>query len=246
MWPRGIAELARGAVHLFYPGRCFLCDRMLPDDNAGLHSVCTECTFASTHDSSKTCPHCAATVGPHTHTLNGCYTCRGAGFRFDAAIRLGPYEGLLRDAILRAKKSGGEAVAEALGTIYADVRSSELLACGADVVVPIPLHWRHRFIRGHNQAEEIARAVAVKLKLPCKTNWLRRVKPVVQHSQPSALARRESIKGAFSIASRARLAERTVLLVDDVMTTGSTLSEAAGVLKQAGAKCVMAGVIARR
>ena len=75
---------------------------------------------------------------------------------------------------------------------------------------------------------------------------LRRVKPVSQHAQPSASARRENIRGAFAARPRASLAGRAVLLVDDVMTTGATAAEAARVLRAAGVARVVVAVLARR
>jgi len=144
------------------------------------------------------------------------------------------------------KTSSGDGLAEVMGTIYAEVRGGELTAASVDLVVPVPLFWWHRLMRGHNQAESLAREVAAELDLPCKPGWLRRTRPAVQHLQPSASARRENVKGAFALVPHARFAGRTVLVVDDVMTTGSTLSEVAGVLKNAGAKRVVAGVLARR
>ena len=100
--------------------------------------------------------------------------------------------------------------------------------------------------RGHNQAEAVAREIAAGLGRPCEPGWLRRVTAATQHAQSTASARRENVRGAFLVTPRAKPAGRTVLLVDDVMTTGSTLSEAAGVLKAAGAGKVVAAFLARR
>ncbi len=176
----------------------------------------------------------------------GCPACRDRGFRFDATIRLGPYDGRLRDAVLRMKSAPGEALAEMAGRLLADERRDALKAAGVGVVVPVPLHWRRRWARGYNQAEAIARELAARLGLPCLPRALRRVWPAPQQAQPSATARRENVRGAFRVAPRASGPGRAVLLVDDVMTTGSTAGEAARVLKEAGAAKVVVAVLARR
>jgi ComF family protein len=175
----------------------------------------------------------------------GCPACRDRTFAFTRAVRLGPYVGKLRDGILRTKSGAGEAVAEMLGRVFAEERASWLKAAGVGVVVPVPLHWRTRWRRGYNQAEAIARELAVALGCDFRPGWLRRVKPAAQHAQPSATARQENIRGAFRCGPRARLASNVVLVVDDVMTTGSTAGEAARTLRAAGAAEVVVAVLAR-
>jgi len=151
----------------------------------------------------------------------------------------------LRDGILRTKHASGEPVAEMLGRTFAESANVALKQCGADVVVPVPLHWRGRWSRGYNQAESIGREIAVALGVEFRAAGLRRLKPAVQHAQPSATARRQNVRGAFRVGRRANFVGRTVLVVDDVMTTGSTVSEAARVLREAGATKVFVAVLAR-
>lgn len=143
------------------------------------------------------------------------------------------------------KSGSGEALAEMLGRIQAEQNAAHLQAAGIQAVVPVPLHWRRRWTRGYNQAEAVARELAGTLGVVFGAGWLRRVKPATQHAQPSASAREANIRGAFRCRPRASLAGRTVLLVDDVMTTGSTVGEAARMLRQAGAGGVVVAVLAR-
>lgn len=244
MW-RGLAELVRGVGQLVYPNACLICDA--PEDEAAVfrHGLCLECVRSVTTDPAETCPYCAATTGPHTDLSSGCPACRNRTYAFSRAVRLGPYGGKLRDGILRTKSGGGEAVAEMLGRVFAEERVSWLKSAGVNVVVPVPLHWRTRWRRGHNQAEAIARELAAVLGCEYRPGWLQRVKPAPQHAQPSATARQENIRGAFRCGKRASPGARAVLLVDDVMTTGSTAGEAARTLRAAGAAEVMVAVLAR-
>jgi ComF family protein len=186
------------------------------------------------------------TVGPHTDVSNGCASCRNQSLGFDAALRLGPYDGRLSDAVLRMKHAPGEPVAESFGRLFAERHGAAMKAAGIDLVVPVPLHWLRRWSRGYNQAEAIGREIAAAAELEFSPGCLRRVKSASQHAQPSATARRENIRGAFRHRPRASVSSRTVLLVDDVMTTGGTAGEAARILKEAGAEKVIAAVLARR
>jgi ComF family protein len=245
MWLRGFAEVARGLGQLIYPNACLVCDAPEVDGAAFRHGFCCECVASVTADSADVCPRCAATVGPHTDVSSGCLACRNQSFAFTQAVRLGPYDGRLREAILRMKSAAGEPVAEMLGRVFANRAAPKLKTVAPDVVLPVPLHWRSRWARGYNQAGAVARELAASLGVPCLPGWLRRVKPAAQHAQPSAAARRENIRGAFRTGRRASLSGRTVLLVDDVMTTGSTAGEAARMLREAGAARVVVAVLAR-
>lgn len=246
MWVRGLAELANGLTNLLYPHSCLICGAGEPHDAAFRHGLCSSCHAAVTADTAERCPRCAATVGPHTDVSAGCPACRDLSVGFETAVRLGPYEGRLREAILRMKSAGGEPLAEMLGRVFAERHLAAFKSAGIDLVVPVPLHWRRRWVRGYNQAEAVARELARLPGLPLLAGCLRRVSSTAQHAQPSATARRENIRGAFRHNPRASVASRTVLLVDDVMTTGSTVGEAARVLKQAGAAKVVVAVLARR
>jgi ComF family protein len=133
-----------------------------------------------------------------------------------------------------------------MGRVFGDVASPRLREFAIGLVVPVPLHWRRRFSRGHNQSAAVARELARGLGVEFAPRALRRIRQTPQQIQPSAAARRENVRGAFRVNPGARLVGRTVLLVDDVMTTGSTASEAARTLRSAGAGNVVAAVLARR
>jgi predicted amidophosphoribosyltransferase len=114
-------------------------------------------------------------------------------------------------------------------------------------VVPIPLHWRRHWHRGYNQAEEVARGVARRLALRLSRRTLLRsvATPLLAELGPSARA--EAMRGAFRVRRGmvSGLRGRTVVLVDDVLTTGATCGEAARALKRGGAARVIAVVLAR-
>jgi predicted amidophosphoribosyltransferase len=108
-----------------------------------------------------------------------------------------------------------------------------------------PLHWWRHWQRGHNQSEALARALARRLGVPCRPRWLRRVRHTPRQTQQPPSARADNVRGAFRARRGAPLAGTTVLLVDDVLTTGSTASEAARALRAAGAGRVVVAVLGR-
>jgi ComF family protein len=143
-------------------------------------------------------------------------------------------------------KSGtGEGLAEMMGRVFWEAACARLRSAGVDVVVPIPLHWRRYWSRGYNQAAAVGREVAGGLGVMFGS-LLRRVRHTPQQVQPSAAARRENVRGAFRVRRGASLSGRSVLLVDDVMTTGSTVREAARTLREGGAIRVVVAILARR
>jgi ComF family protein len=159
-------------------------------------------------------------------------------------VRLGPYEGVLRELILRCKHQSGESLAEVLGALWAECAHNGLRELGAEVVVPIPLHWWRRWTRGYNQSEALARALATGLRLPILPHVLRRIRNTPHQTQQTPSARRDNVRNAFVARSAAQIARKTVLLVDDVLTTGATASDAARALRAAGAGRVIVAVLA--
>ena len=200
--------------------------------------------MALTTDPSASCPRCSGTVGPYARLEGGCNACRDQPFHFECAVRLGPYKDLLRQVILRLKHASGEGLAEVLGELWASHMEKRLRDLMPDVVVPIPLHWWRRLTRGYNQSEVLARGLAQRLGIPCQPRWLRRIRNTPQQVGQTATVRRENVKNAFFAPSRVELRGKTILLVDDVSTTGSTANDAARALRRAGAARVVVAVLA--
>jgi ComF family protein len=159
-------------------------------------------------------------------------------------LRLGSYEGLLREVILRLKHLSGDGLAELLGELWAEHADAKLRDVHANAIVPVPLHWRRRWKRGYNQSLALARGLAARLRVPCRPSWLRRIRHTPEQTQQTPNARRGNVRGAFRAPAKI-LPGHTILLVDDVMTTGSTAHEAATALRNAGATRVIVAVLAR-
>jgi ComF family protein len=236
--------VTQGLLHLLYPGVCWGCGQALLREQTS-QNFCFSCRKLLTADRQAACPRCAHTIGPFVHVDKGCTVCRDSKFFFDQVLRLGPYDGLLREMILRLKNLAGEGLAEALGDLWAEHSEARLRNVAADVIIPVPLHWFRRWARGYNQSEALARALAARLRLPCRTACLRRRRATPKQTEQTPAQRKLNVRGAFQTPSRAALHGQTVLLVDDVLTTGSTASEAARALRRAGAARVVVAVLAR-
>lgn len=237
-----VRDLARGLLQIIYPGICGICGCSLGD---AANDFCPACRDALTTDSFPTCPRCAASVGPFVTLDVGCSHCKDACFHFAGVVRLGQYEGVLRDVVLLLKQAHNEGLAENVGRLWFEHAEVRLRTLGCEVIVPVPLHWWRRWTRGYNQSEVLAETLAERLGVPCERSWLRRTRATPPQTRQTPTGRWDNMKGAFRAASDVRIRGRSILLVDDVLTTGSTCSEAARALHDAGAAHIHVAVLAK-
>lgn len=170
-----------------------------------------------------------------------CAACRGRDVSFDRAYSFGSYEGPLRELIRLFKYSRVETLAEPLGELLVNALPP---GYPFDVIVPMPMHWYRRWQRGFNQTELLAKPLARLTGIQCQ-RVLKRVRLGKRQAGLGATERRVNLQRAFRIVQPERVQGKRVLLIDDVLTTGSTLAAAAAVLKQAGAADVCAATVAR-
>jgi ComF family protein len=161
-------------------------------------------------------------------------------------VALAPYEGPVRDLCLLLKKERNAWLARWLSGLILDARRTDLqeLLPRDSWLVPVPLHWWRRLERGYNQAEALAEGLAQQLAIGIHKP-LRRVAATNQLAGKSAVDRLRTMHDAFRVQRKSGLERRTVLLVDDILTTGATAGAAARALKQAGANHVIVVVVAR-
>jgi ComF family protein len=177
--------------------------------------------------------------------------CRRIEPPFARAVAYGSYESELRELIHLLKYGGVKPAAKVLGGLLAEAVAAikSELAAGPIAVIPVPLHRRKLRQRGFNQAELIARAAA---KIAASGDRLRlcpgvlvRQRETISQTGLTRHQRRANLRGAFAVAQPNVVQGREVLLVDDVYTTGATLSECARVLSRAGAAKVWVATVAR-
>jgi ComF family protein len=174
-----------------------------------------------------------------------CALCRRGALGFDAAYSFGFYENELRKLIQLFKYGRVPTLSAPLGRLLARALPREQ---NFDVIVPMPLHWRKRWQRGFNQSELLAREIGRRTHVPLR-HALRRIKNTPSQAGLTSAKRRRNVSGAFQASRRAKnrgwLDGRSVLLIDDVMTTGATAASCARALKRAGARHVTLLTLAR-
>lgn len=225
------------------PPRCALCMAALAD---GAGPLCPGCRA----DLADNAPCCARCAEPLAHEAPLCGRCLKRPPPFDAAFAGFRYAWPLDGLVTRFKFGGDLAAGRALATLLAGRVRAGALPRPA-LLVPVPLHDARLRRRGHDQALELARDLGRELRLPVAAGLLRRIRATAAQTDLDATARRRNVRGAFELDARAlaRLGagERPghLALVDDVMTTGATLSECARLLRRAGFGRIDVWVVAR-
>lgn len=170
-----------------------------------------------------------------------CALCRSGLRSFDAAYCFGFYEGVLRELIHLYKYDGIRTLRRPLGDLLAvSLPRTERF----DLITPVPLHWRRLWQRGFNQSDLLARDLSRRSGIPV-ARLLRRVRSTSSQAGLSNSSRRRNVTNAFRCRSAEAAAGKRILLIDDVMTTGSTGAACASALKRAGAERVALLTIAR-
>jgi len=148
---------------------------------------------------------------------------------------VGAYEGPLKSAILRFKFKKKANLAEPLGVLMVKYLSRHLDMNKIDFIVPVPLHQSKFNERGFNQSELLSHVITKYYDVPTVSGMLFRTRRTFPQFDLPRMERFKNIKGAFEVKGANLLKERSVLLVDDIYTTGSTISECTRVLKDGGA-----------
>ena len=207
-------------IHLLYPWKCVFCGSVLRDGD-----LCFDC----------------AEKLPYT--------------KGDAAVQRFPfvdkcaaplyYKDKVRASVHRYKFGGCAAYSRRYGLMMSQCVENNLDCGGIDVISWIPLSKKRLRSRGYDQARLLAEEIAGSTGLPCR-QLLKKVKNNgAQSLTRTAAQRRENVAGVYALCDKAEVSGLRILLVDDIVTTGSTMSEAARVLRRAGAKAVYAAALAR-
>ena len=207
-------------LDLLFPEKCPFCRRLLQKDEDGL------------------CAACAKDL-PFTHAGG-----KQSGSFYDLCVSPLWYEEKVRDAMLRFKFGGVSAYAKTFGKMIADcVR--ENLDGQYDLISWVPLSAKRLKKRGYDQAKLLAEAAALTLGDTAVKTLEKFVDVPAQSGTGGAAQRRANISGAYRAADAERIAGKRILLIDDIVTTGSTLSECARILRGAGAEKVVCATLAR-
>lgn len=243
---RGLRAWCGAVGDLLYPPACLLCRSPLtPPLDFPASKFCDDCYFDLRPVDLPQCQRCAAPVGPHLGPQERCIHCRSDRFRFERVARYGVYDDTLRVSCLKMKSTEGEPLIQALSELLWMREADRLREFDPQLVVAVPRYWRDRIFHRHDSAELLARGVARKLRAPFRRRLLRKVRHTPRQSTLAPTERRTNLRGAFTARLPERLQDARILLVDDVLTTGSTANECARALRDAGAGRVDVAVIAR-
>ncbi len=235
----------RPALDFVWPAPCLACGEAVGEPRRSL-GLCMECRGRLERWPRDACSGCGRPLGGDLPADYRCGDCRRRPPAYERLLGAWSYQPPL-DAVLAGLKFRRlEYLGAQLGRSVAGLLRRELDGC--DLVVPVPLHWRRFLSRGYNQAAAIARPIAAELGRPLR-GVLRRRRATPAQSRLRRDDRRRNLRGAFSPRLGAGFGVpyrgRHVLLVDDVVTTGTTLRAAAACLRRAGAAKVTALTVAR-
>lgn len=173
---------------------------------------------------------------------------RGPGIRrsdrFESLNVLYPYEGIVKESITRFKFHDKPSYFRTYAALLKDRISENIDFDTIDAIASVPLHSSKKLSRGYNQAQLISRRLAYLMKKPDLSKLLVRIKKTESQSKLEGENRKTNVRGAFEVRHPDRLTGMTILLVDDILTTGSTINECCRVLKAAGVPAIHAAVIA--
>lgn len=219
-------RLTERCLDLLFPPSCVSCRKVG-------RWICDRCWETIAWETGRTCEMCGL---PSVERL--CPFCDRGSSALDGITAVARFEDTSREAVHALKYSGHHAISSLMGRLMAEAART----IDATMVVPIPLHWTRRRERGYDQAAMLSRHVGRVLELPMERRALRRVRKTRQQATLDNEARQANVAGAFQ--SGEIVEGESILLVDDVFTTGATMEAAAGALRDAGAYRVIGLVFA--
>ena len=234
-------DLLEAAVSLLYPPACTICGGSVRGDEY----LCNVCEAKAARIIAPFCEKCSE---PFEGSITSAFTCANCAHRtlhFEAAVAAYRGRGVVRH-IIHEFKYGRQIHLRHLVArwLRAALDDERLHGNHFDVLVPVPLHPARQRERGFNQARLLSELLSAQISIPSKLH-LERIRYTTTQTALDRSERMENLHNAFRLRKNADVRGLRVLLIDDVLTTGSTLSECARVLKRAGALSVLAATAAR-
>lgn len=234
-------EPLRAIVSLFYPPVCAVCNNAIER----AEYLCQSCLDKAPRIAPPFCAKCSEPFSGAIDSEFVCANCSGRSLEFDAAVAAYRSRGVVRFTILQLKYNRQLPLRHPVAQwLFEGMSDSRLQNRTFDIIVPVPLHPARLRERGFNQAELLARALSERTQVRlCRA--LERIRCTTTQTAFDRAERMENLRDAFRLRKNIGVRDSQVLLVDDVLTTGSTLSECARVLRKAGARTIHALTAAR-
>jgi ComF family protein len=236
-------------LELLFPSRCRICGKNNVD------VICRECLHEFPRLTGETCNCCGSPLKPTKTTqanqpttacaIQECAKCHGKDIRFASAKSAGIYKGSLKTAIHQLKYKNGKALAPYLAHFMHE--SEHTCIESTNAITYVPITKRKEAYRGYNQSQLVAKELSKLTGLPC-SNLLLRLHDNEEQNKSKLSARSSNVAGAFAANNRANtrsITGKKILLIDDVLTTGSTVNECSRMLIEAGFKEIHVFTIAR-
>jgi len=235
------SELFQAAVSLLYPATCTICGKHV---RVGEY-LCSDCEAKIVRIVAPFCQTCSE---PFEGSINSVFTCANCAHRtiyFEAAVAAYRGRGVVREIIHEFKYARQIHLRHLVARwVRAALDDERLRGCHFNIIVPVPLHPARQRERGFNQACLLAELLSAQTSIPSKP-LLERIRYTTTQTALDRSERMENLHNAFRLRKNADVRRLRVLLIDDVLTTGSTLSECARVLKRGGAISIHAATAAR-
>jgi ComF family protein len=233
-------NLKTALVDLLFPPLCVSCREPL----GGGHGFCAACWGGIAFLDGPMCDCCGLPFEFDPGAGTRCAACLARPPAFDRARAIFAYDEKSRGPILALKHA--DRLDLVPGFAHWLERTGATLLEASEMIVPVPLHRARLWQRRYNQAAELARALGRRVSKPVALQALARSRPTEsQGAMASAAGRRRNVQGAFKVPEPGRVKDRSILLVDDVLTTGATVEACAQALKRAGASQVHILALAR-
>jgi ComF family protein len=229
-------------LDFIFPPLCHVCRSYIPA--AGDVHICSRCRQKMSPITSPLCSLCG-TPFSGAGDDHICGPCWKVPPHFEAARAAYVYDGPCRDLIHSFKYHNKTHLRRPLALLTIDSLSDFITSQAPDLIMPVPLHRARLRSRGFNQAILLGEVISRRSRIPLDRDNLKRVRWTEPQVSLSADERRTNVKGAFSVKDPSRVNGCSILLVDDVLTTGSTVDECSRILKSAGASTVSVVTVAR-
>lgn len=221
----------RDFVAFVFPPFCPICKRAL---RSGERIVCEDCYGSVSPIAPPFCQTCGRPLKGSTRGY--CRRCRGRDSPLRRARGLGAYAGVVVDLVQSLKYGRKPSIACRMGVMMGNLALYDPVLRAGELLIPVPLHPARLRERGYNQAERLARSVSQTMRIPISSRSLIRRRATKTQTLLGEEERRENVKGAFLVVREEEVRGKKVILVDDVLTSGATLTSAASALLEAGAK----------